>query len=427
MNCYLLEALQGSGCDEAAQQSPCVLVRFPCPLPLVRRELGDPPSNRGAVVFEAVRAFATELGRSLRHRAKRQLGLGSVDDALTGLVVVVQRTDGALRLNVHLHVLCLDGVYRRDGEELTFSPLPTPSAQEVGDIARRTAKRVHKAFVARGRPSPWDDTAGSSDTAESDPLSLDEPGLLSCYQAAAQGVAVSGDRAGQPVLRLLAGGAAQPARATVDADEPVAAALGVSVYARQVVHGRDRAQLERLCRYAMRPPLSQERLERLDDGRLELTLKSVWRDGTRALLLSPDDLLVRLCAAVPPPWWNMVRYFGVLSSHSRHRSRVVPAQADPKRFAPAPAPGDQLELFETQTQKRSRWGWLLRHVFRDDVETCRQCGGPMRWVEAATTPDAIGRLLAEHGQAPAWDGLGPRAPPRASGAEAFGQLELPFE
>ncbi len=79
-----------------------------------------------------------------------------------------------------------------------------------------------------------------------------------------------------------------------------------------------------------------------------------------------------------PLHFGKFRYFGVLSSHSRHRSDVVPAQADPERFAPAPASGDQLELFEAQTQKRSRWGWLLRHVFRADVETCSHRGGPMR-------------------------------------------------
>jgi hypothetical protein len=52
----------------------------------------------------AASAFAKELSRSLKRRAKRELGLSSVDDALPGLVVVVQRTDGALRLNCHLHL-----------------------------------------------------------------------------------------------------------------------------------------------------------------------------------------------------------------------------------------------------------------------------------------------------------------------------------
>jgi hypothetical protein len=147
-----------------------------------------------------------------------------------------------------------------------------------------------------------------------------------------------------------------------------------------------------------------------------------WKDGTRALALEPHALLIRLCATVPPPWFDMVRYFGVLSSHSRHRARMVASLVDlvdPSRFAPEAAPGDQLELgfssgAGTDTaprHARSSWGWLLRHVFRADVDTYPRCGGPMRWVEAATERAAISRLLAKHGLAP-----GPPAERRASGA-----------
>ncbi len=79
------------------------------------------------------------------------------------------------------------------------------------------------------------------------------------------------------MLRVLVGGASSAAargnQTGKTAEQPVAEALGVSVYAQQFVHGRDRQQLERLCRYVMRPPLSQERLALRDDGRLELTLK----------------------------------------------------------------------------------------------------------------------------------------------------------
>jgi hypothetical protein len=49
--------------------------------------------------------------------------------------------------------------------------------------------------------------------------------------------------------------------------EPVAEALGVNLYAKQHVDGCDRQQLERLCRYVMRPRLSQERLHGRTDGR----------------------------------------------------------------------------------------------------------------------------------------------------------------
>jgi hypothetical protein len=249
---------------------------------------------------EATSAFCKELSRSLKRRAKTKLGLSSVDDALTGAVAVVQRVDGAIRLNVHLHVLGLDGVYvRKEGGALEFHGLDTPSREEVEDVARRTALRLHRAFRKQGRVSPWDEPELSD--GESEPFSIEQPGLFACYQAAALGVAVSGERAGQPSLRLFAGQAVQSVPETATrVDEPVAEALGVNVYAKQRVDGRDRAQLERLGRYVMRPPLSQERLEWRSDGRLELTLKNVWKDGTRALLLEPHELLTRLCAAVAP-------------------------------------------------------------------------------------------------------------------------------
>jgi hypothetical protein len=100
-------------------------------------------------------------------------------------------------------------------------------------------------FRKRGRHSPWDEPDFSD--AEQEPFSLEQPGLFACYQAAALGAAVSGEQAGQPVLRLVAGGA-QEAGDKTKPTEPVAEALGVNVYAKQLVEGRDRAQLERLAR-----------------------------------------------------------------------------------------------------------------------------------------------------------------------------------
>ncbi len=232
---------------------------------------------------DAAAAFAQELSRSLKRRAKVLLPLPRQSDALTGSMCVVQRTDGALRLNVHLHVLALDGVYTEDADgTLSFHALPTPTAAEVSEIAERTAKRLHKAFQKQGRVSPWDDVAAPSDAELTDSLQDAQPGLFACYQAAAAGIAVSGERAGKPLLRLmLSPGAMTDKPCSPQAPEqPIATALGVNLYAKQLVDGRDRAQLERLCRYVMRPPLSQERLEWRADRRLLLTLKNVWKDGT---------------------------------------------------------------------------------------------------------------------------------------------------
>src|SRR5690606_36975722 len=127
-------------------------------------------------------AFAYELLGSLRRRAKRMLGLRSVADAHTGLVMAIQRTDSAVRLNVHLHVLALDGVYVREDPDgpLVFRALPTPTHAEVADVARRTARRIERILEAHGR---WLDPEMAG--AEPHPLELDEPGLAACYRAAA--------------------------------------------------------------------------------------------------------------------------------------------------------------------------------------------------------------------------------------------------
>lgn len=93
---------------------------------------------------------------------------------------------------------------------------------------------------------------------------------------------------------------------------------------------------------------------------------------------------------MPPPYFHLLRYFGVLSSHSGLRKEVVPRPPhDPSATAPPPAPGDQLELaldaVSDEPTGRRRWAWLLRHVFAADLDTCPRCSGPMRWLQAATT------------------------------------------
>ena len=205
-------------------------------------------------------------------------------------------------------------------------------------------------------------------------------------------------------------------------DEPVANVRGINLYAKQVVDGRDRKQLERLCKYITRPPVAQDRLEQRADGRLELTLKSTWKDGTRAILLEPHDLLTRLVAAIPPPRFHTLRYFGVLSSHSARRAEVVPLSVPPPdAHCPPPATGDQLPLeFEPEVNPRTgrrRWAWLLKYVFQNDVDHCQLCGGPMRWLDAAKTPDDAARLMAKCG-------LAPQPPTRSYVPTPPGQLEL---
>ncbi|RLB46188.1 MAG: IS91 family transposase, partial [Deltaproteobacteria bacterium] len=61
---------------------------------------------------------------------------------------------------------------------------------------------------------------------------------------------------------------------------------GFDLHADTTVRARSRDRLERLCRYLLRPPLSEERLERCGE-QIRLELKSTWRDGTTHLLFEP--------------------------------------------------------------------------------------------------------------------------------------------
>ena len=171
-------------------------------------------------------------------------------------------------------MLVLDGVYvEGEAGALSFMALPAPSADEVLDVAQRTAKRVAALLDKRGRS-----LEESED--ESAKLAQDQPVLVSCYAAAAEGKVLLGDRAGQRTTRLV-----RPEDAR--ADEPAAIIAGFNVHAKVAIPAGDRARLERLCRYLARPPLAQERLTALADGRFRYEMKRPWRDGTYAVVLEP--------------------------------------------------------------------------------------------------------------------------------------------
>ena len=66
---------------------------------------------------------------------------------------------------------------------------------------------------------------------------------------------------------------------------------GFSLESGTHVHENDRAGLEHLVRYALRPPLALERLTRAADGRVLLRLKRPMYDGTREVAFAPLQLL----------------------------------------------------------------------------------------------------------------------------------------
>ena len=214
------------------------------------------------------RAFCTEIIEALVASLTtelRQLGLSSVSEAHTGLVTFVQRSDGALRLNVHLHTLALDGVYVRNADKtLEFHALAPPTTEEVHAVAKRMHARLERLCVKHGVSGEPGEEASV---------------LAVCMDAASQDVSLFGERAGERTKKLVQAVRAAEGRL---ASAFVAEVGGVNIHAGVAVHGHDRQALERLCRYVTRPPIALERLTRRYDGCVKYAFRMPWRDGTRA-------------------------------------------------------------------------------------------------------------------------------------------------
>jgi hypothetical protein len=211
-----------------------------------------------------------------------------------------------LRFNVHPHTLALDGVYVRDesSAQLVFHQLPEPTHQEVEQLASRIAERSEKVMRKHGR---WVD----DDSAEMKPeqLSLQYPALSQCYGASVRGVELLSERAGRPCMRLLS----TPPMDKTEVDPGATAVVrGFNLHGKTRVDGCDRLALQKLCRYIARPPIAQDRLHILQDGRVRYDMKRTWKDGTKAIVLSPLDFIARLCALVPPPYFHLTRFHGLL-------------------------------------------------------------------------------------------------------------------
>jgi len=205
-------------------------------------------------------------------------------------VTVIQRFGGGLNLNVHFHALVLDGVFT-EGETgaLRFHPAPPPSEEEIARLLATIRARVRRLLRRRGLES-------DADVARPDPLADESLALAGISAASVQGRIALGRRAGARVWRL----GHDPDAPWVASTGPRQAHLdGFDLHANLLVPAADRARLEQLCRYLLRPPVAQDRLHLTADGRVVLELKSKWADGTSHLRFEPHELLEKLAALIP--------------------------------------------------------------------------------------------------------------------------------
>jgi putative transposase len=167
-----------------------------------------------------------------------------------------------------------------------------------------------------------------------------------------------------------------------------------------VVQGCQRDRLERVCRYALRPPLAQERLHQTSEGEIWLTLRHRWADGTTHLRFDPLELLERLAVLTPRPRVNLILYYGVLAPRAARRAALVPGTSQGINIShgESSVEGDQ----DTNRTGPSRpgayqWAELMRRTFGLDVLACPRCGGRLRLVALIEQAAVVQRILRHLG------------------------------
>ena len=316
----------------------------------------------------------------------RQAGLRRAT-ADTGAVTLIQRFGSAANLNIHLHCLVLDGVYRRTEAEPVFQEARAPTREELQGLLERIVARLLKLLTRQGYLVEEEGVSYLANVGADNPLASLQ--AASCTYRIALG-----PRAGQKLLGLRT----VPGQNEKTTSALCASAHGFSLHAGVRCGAHQRQQLERLCRYITRPAIANERLKRDGAGNVVLQLKSAWRDGTTHIRMSPLEFMQRLAALVPRPRLHLIRHHGVLAPNARLREAIVPGSPD--------KPGDDAGHHAHGAPARMGWARLLRRVFDLDLEHCPQCGGDLKIIAAIEEPAVIVRILTHLG-------LPARAPPRS--------------
>jgi hypothetical protein len=222
-----------------------------------------------------LRIFTETVAAWYRKRAAKQCGTANSE---CGGLTDIQRASSDLRLNPHFHTLFLDGVYVRDDADENAPPMfhaaPPPSQDDVQAVVQQAAKRIVRFLQKRG---------------------------------------------------LIALAIAPKAKGRLCAEQ-----WGFNLHAATHVHGNDKQGREHLCRYILRPPFANHRLQTLPDGKVQLDFKRPWSDGTNAVVLAPHAFIARLAAIIPHPGATSP----VTSACCLRTALCVPALSPPPRTPP---------------------------------------------------------------------------------------------
>nr|UGK56651.1 hypothetical protein [Escherichia coli] len=206
--------------------------------------------------------------------------------AKTGAVTLIQRFGSALNLNVHFHMLFLDGVYVEQSHgSARFRWVKAPTSPELTQLTHTIAHRVGRYLERQGLlERDVENSYLASDAVDDDPMTP----LLG--HSITYRIAV-GSQAGRKVFTL------QTLPTSGDPfGDGIGKVAGSSLHAGVAARADERKKLERLCRYISRPAVSEKRLSLTRGGNVRYQLKTPYRDGTTHVIFEPLDFIARLAA-----------------------------------------------------------------------------------------------------------------------------------
>jgi hypothetical protein len=193
---------------------------------------------------------------------------------------------------------------------------------------------------------------------------------------------------------------------------------GFNIDAKTCIAARDVEKRERVLRYMLRPPLGQDRIKRLPDGRVRLVLKRPWSDGTTDIVHDPVDFVGKLAALVPRPGFHHLRYHGIFARRAKLRSLVCNRRTSSTSSCSHRLAEDKEAKSATSRPSRLPWAQLLKRTFASDVLECPKCHGRLQKWEMVTHPARIRAMLKSSGL--------PADSPRRQPPRFLTQAEMPF-
>jgi hypothetical protein len=227
-----------------------------------------------------------------------------------GSVTFIQRFGSAINVNLHFHVVFLEGVYvdrTAQGLRPRFVTAEPSTDTDITAVVQKISHRVIRMLRRLGYLEADLDTPVATGH---DLLVDDAPELARTMAASVQQRIGSGFGSEGEAPRLTG-----PRCARVH---------GFSLHANTAIPAHRRDQLEQLIRYTARGAVSLERLQEDTNGDLIIPSPIPRPMAPRGFASRPGELLENLAALVPLPHVHLVRYGGCLAPHSHLHGSVIP-------------------------------------------------------------------------------------------------------